>query len=402
MSALDGVRAMHGDVLDCKPSDDESRDKLVEELKNRGNLAFKAKRMDEAILMYTEALKHNPSLHTVLGNRSMVHLNKGDLKPALDDANAAIKLDPKWIKGHYRKGMALEKMKKWGEAYDSLKVAAEAAPKDKKLKEKVDGLYKKACRQLERGEVEIAPAPEPSRGSGKESSTHKVSTAPPPKMAAPSKKTSSETVVVKGDKEGGNMKGYKTMANGKKTSFFHTEISEEAKAMLAQQGGPKQLTAAEAKRAAEAEVAKAAAGGSTWNSAKTFEERDMNVWAKRRVHELLESISLSVEGKAESISVKKLTDYEGDASMPIIRGTKRHIFDLSFTAEWVAKMADGKKLKGEMHLPDVASDGTDDEFEMEFKIRTETTDENRNLVRENLNGAINAALCAFVAEFNEK
>ena len=63
MSALDGVRAMHGDVLDCKPSDDESRDKLVEELKNRGNLAFKAKRMDEAILMYTEALKHNPSLH---------------------------------------------------------------------------------------------------------------------------------------------------------------------------------------------------------------------------------------------------------------------------------------------------------------------------------------------------
>ena len=56
----------------------------------------------------------------------MVHLNKGDLKPALDDANAAIKLDPKWIKGHYRKGMALEKMKKWGEAYDSLKVAAEA------------------------------------------------------------------------------------------------------------------------------------------------------------------------------------------------------------------------------------------------------------------------------------
>jgi hypothetical protein len=39
------------------------------------------------------------------------------------------------------------------------------------------------------------------------------------------------------------MKGYKTLADGTKTSFFHTELSEEAKALLAKNAGPKKLDA---------------------------------------------------------------------------------------------------------------------------------------------------------------
>ena len=83
------------------------------------------------------------------------------------------------------------------------------------------------------------------------------------------------------------MKGYK-MVNGKKTSYFHTELTDEAKQLLAANAGPKKL---DASALAEMEASKAAAGGgSAWNSAKTFEEKDMTKWSKQRLEALVAQV----------------------------------------------------------------------------------------------------------------
>ena len=95
-----------------------------------------------------------------------------------------------------------------------------------------------------------------------------------------------DTVVAEGE-EGGDMKGYK-MVNGKKTSYFHTELTDEAKQLLAANAGPKKL---DASALAEMEASKAAAGGgSAWNSAKTFEEKDMTKWSKQRLEALVAQV----------------------------------------------------------------------------------------------------------------
>jgi hypothetical protein len=58
-------------------------------------------------------------------------------------------------------------------------------------------------------------------------------------------------------------------------------------------------------------------GGSAWNAAETWEEKDMTSWAKEWL-------------KAQE-GVSKV---EGDASIPFVRGTKRYLFDFSFTLDF--------------------------------------------------------------------
>ena len=148
-------------------------------------------------------------------------------------------------------------------------------------------MYKKVCKQMREGKVtvdtssierdETAPsaAPKPTAGAGGEATAAREERAK--KM---------DTVVAEGE-EGGDMKGYK-MVNGKKTSYFHTELTDEAKQLLAANAGPKKL---DASALAEMEASKAAAGGgSAWNSAKTFEEKDMTKWSKQRLEALVAQV----------------------------------------------------------------------------------------------------------------
>jgi stress-induced-phosphoprotein 1 len=46
--------------------------------KDQGNEAFKQKDYQGAIKYYTEAVKENPSDHTIYGNRAAAHHNLGD------------------------------------------------------------------------------------------------------------------------------------------------------------------------------------------------------------------------------------------------------------------------------------------------------------------------------------
>ncbi|CAI5987248.1 unnamed protein product [Closterium sp. NIES-64] len=97
-------------------------------LKERGNAEFKAKNFLKAAALYTQAIKEAPDNHALYSNRSAAFLQLSKLTKALADAEAAIRLNPAWEKGYYRKGCALEAMKRYDEALEAFREAAERSP----------------------------------------------------------------------------------------------------------------------------------------------------------------------------------------------------------------------------------------------------------------------------------
>ena len=117
--------------------------------KTRGNEAFSAGEYGQALLLYTLALdkadelpdkdaKGNKQLfprHIVLANRSAAFLKLGDHEKALKDGTMAQQLDPTYVKGIFRRGLALHAMGRYQEAIISLAAAHKIEPKNKQIKE---------------------------------------------------------------------------------------------------------------------------------------------------------------------------------------------------------------------------------------------------------------------------
>lgn len=114
-------------------------EKSLEE-KQKGNEAFQKGDYPTAIKHYTEATKRNPEDAKIFSNRSACYQKLAEFKMACDDAEQCIKLDPKFVKGYIRKGMALLAMKKSTEAAEAFQAALEI---DESNVEALDG-YRKA------------------------------------------------------------------------------------------------------------------------------------------------------------------------------------------------------------------------------------------------------------------
>ncbi|ORY62349.1 uncharacterized protein BCR38DRAFT_458895 [Pseudomassariella vexata] len=86
------------------PSDADK--KKAEELKGQGNRAMAAKDYHKAIEQYTEALALNPGNAIFLSNRAAAYSAARDHESARADAEAAVKIDPKYTKAWSRLGLA--------------------------------------------------------------------------------------------------------------------------------------------------------------------------------------------------------------------------------------------------------------------------------------------------------
>lgn len=78
---------------------------------------------DVAIELYTKAIELDDQQALFYGNRSMAYLKKELYGSALEDANMALKLDPGYSKGYYRRAtayMALGKLKLALKDYDTV------------------------------------------------------------------------------------------------------------------------------------------------------------------------------------------------------------------------------------------------------------------------------------------
>ncbi|KAL7531682.1 hypothetical protein ACHAXR_004174 [Thalassiosira sp. AJA248-18] len=133
----------------------------IEEQKAKGNEAFTAGEYAQAVLFYTMSLDRaaelpdaisvteklsngnssSPKLeqlfprHIVLSNRSACFLKLGHHEKALKDGADAEVIEPTYVKGIFRKGLALHAMGRYQEAIKALASAQKLEPKNKQIKQ---------------------------------------------------------------------------------------------------------------------------------------------------------------------------------------------------------------------------------------------------------------------------
>ncbi|XP_037420234.1 ankyrin-1-like isoform X2 [Triticum dicoccoides] len=142
---VDGILA-NAKSKHSKPRDEEDDDNTKVQLKLCGEEAVKRKDYRAASMFYIEAIELDPTDATLYSNRSLCHMQMTEVDMALLDANTCIELRPEWLKGYYRKGVALMFLKEYKEACDvfmaGLKLDPGNAEMEKALREAVEAMKK--------------------------------------------------------------------------------------------------------------------------------------------------------------------------------------------------------------------------------------------------------------------
>lgn len=347
----------HADVLNEEPKDEAAKLRLVEEIKNRAKGAFAQKDMPSAELLYGKAITLLESLPgksepTLYSNRAMVRLNMNKVEESLQDSKKCLELDPKFVKAHHRKAQALLRLNEWDDALAAAEEGAKLDPANKAFPE----LIEKAKQDKEKDADDKAKLKRDAQDVRVE--LHNASTA----RAPPQKKDKKEGET----EEDVSMRGYKTRADGKKTSYFHTDISDEAKKLIEQQGfgKPKKLDVP-AEGASDVK-----GGGSQWNQAGTYEEKGMMKWITDGLKSNLVGITFQLpNGTGGSITTTAVDAVKGDASISVSRGKRRHLLDITFEVEFESKVGDASG-KGKFAFSEVTTG--DDEPEISLDMSSDT------------------------------
>lgn len=208
---------------------------------------------------------------------------------------------------------------------------------------------------------------------------------PEQKKKEAAKKKADEAKQKKKAKEGESKSGSKSTTKGKRTKsstdsaaldaedeelvkslggyhYFHKDVAKhEAKAPELVDGeddGPMLMTPA---------AANSTPPTSAWNAnAKTWEERSMTAWAKNRLEELVVGVKHDVlDGELE---VKSLEGVEGEASIAVVRGKPRYLYDFTFKAKCEFRRAGNSAVKkAEIEFVEFSQDEEQCELRVAFK-----------------------------------
>lgn len=113
--------------------------------KEKANALFKDGKFGDAVEWYDRAIALDGCNAIYYANRAFAHIKLEKLGAAIADATQAIELNPKYVKGYYRRGDAQFAMGHFKQALIDLKKAAQVAPKDPDLRRKMT-LCEKAYR----------------------------------------------------------------------------------------------------------------------------------------------------------------------------------------------------------------------------------------------------------------
>jgi tetratricopeptide (TPR) repeat protein len=259
----------HQDVLEATiPEETGQKAALLEELKRRGKGAVGAQIWPDAVALYTKALAAADSDKEKAILKSNIALSQGKMgkwQESLRAAQDAITLDATYVKGWWRLGQANAALQDPAPAVAALERALTIEPGNKELQKELDKMRlmkPKAVASAETGSNTTKPpsTSQQTASSTKESLAKAESTSQSPDPMEVDDAVESQ--FTKSD----HVKGYK-IVNGKKTSFFHNELSAEA-AKLIGDIAPKKLETTQP--VAESTV-QSADGGSVWNTAGTWE-----------------------------------------------------------------------------------------------------------------------------------
>ena len=360
-------------MLQAQPTDSAGKKSLADECKSRAKGSLGSKNYPEAIALYAKAIEimngeegHNDYVAILHANTSMCQLGMDKAVDAAASAEKAMELDPVYVKAYYRAGAAYQKLKKFEDAKAVLLKGLEKKPDDKDMIKMMDAVQKAIVNG------ESIPTSKPaSKPAAK--STYTAATTTAAKSSSPAKKASS--VVLDKDEDEGVIRGYKKTSDGRTTSYFNNEMDEATKALI----GDITPQAISSSSAAPTEAA-APGGVSAWNSAGTFESKQMTPWAKQRITELVKE--LDVVGAADGVTITvKNVELEGDAEIVSARGKRKVIYDFIATLTWELSFGDDDSTAtGTMKVADIEADEGDYEV-TEIAVTGSTTKEGTDMIR---------------------
>ncbi|CAG9861954.1 unnamed protein product [Phyllotreta striolata] len=107
----------------------------VAALKDKGNAALSANKIDEAVKYYTEAIDVDPKNAVLYSNRSAAYAKGSQYELALKDAERAVEIKPEWSKAYSRKGAALSYLGRFEEAIATYEKGLQIDPNNAQLTE---------------------------------------------------------------------------------------------------------------------------------------------------------------------------------------------------------------------------------------------------------------------------
>jgi hypothetical protein len=100
-----------------------------------GNDSFKNGDYAQAVVHYTSCLQLDSDNHVAYANRSACFLKLGEHERALADAERCVKIEPGFVKGRFRIGLALHALGRFAEAAAALAEAETLDPKNAQIKD---------------------------------------------------------------------------------------------------------------------------------------------------------------------------------------------------------------------------------------------------------------------------
>jgi hypothetical protein len=202
--------------------------------------------------------------------------------------------------------------------------------------------HKRICKKPEAPKAPAKSTSSSASASSSKSAVNKASTSTA--TPAAKKKTSSTEVVLDEPELAADMRGYK---NG--LPYFHRELSPDEKQLIGDIA-PQKIDASPAPAAAKANE------GSAWNHAGTFEERMFTKWAEAKWSELFTGATFTAGRFAATFKApEKVT---GDASICVVRGKKRFLYDFNFTLPFEVTLdGDSKAYSGSYAMHEISNDG---------------------------------------------
>lgn len=116
----------------------------ADELKEKGNEAFKNGDYEKAIALYTKAIKlssEDGDNAVYFKNRAAAHLKRGGYQQAVDDCSKSLELTPADPKALFRRSQAYENLQRFEEAYVDAREVLKLEPTNKALQPALERLY---------------------------------------------------------------------------------------------------------------------------------------------------------------------------------------------------------------------------------------------------------------------
>ena len=368
----------HKDVLEAPiPDTTDGKQRLMQECKNRATAAVKASVWPDAKALYHKAIDccceeddggggdSSGNKAILFANLSFVHGKMHQWDAAADAAQQAIANDPAYTKAWWRKGQAQAALKQFDAAVDAMQEALKLEPQNKALLKELDKLKKQQAEAAADAATAAATSKTKTTTTTNPAvSTTSTKTTTTSNTASSNKPSTRSTDAIKEEEEeetftkSEHVKGYQVI-NGKKTTFFHNELSEEA-AKLIGDIAPKKLDTAPPPASVTTSTTDGAktAITSKWNQAGTWEERNVSQWAEQTLTQKFQQTSYTLPSSSPapnaSVTVTSV-DLSGHASVATVRGKKRYIYEYSATVHWKFEN-DVHEATGSMQFPDI--DGT--------------------------------------------